>query len=197
MPLISPCRFSEVALLLLLLHARRLVVVDRTALPLRGGGQEHLLDDLGERRRRALDRARQRIAAERAEADRAHSRRLPGLQGKALIVHHENEAVALDRRPRRREVQRHDGNLLAMDVLPDIELRPVRDGKHADTLALGLLGVVQMPELGALILGVPAVTRRTEREHPLLRPALLLVAARAAEGRIKTIEIQRLLEALG
>ncbi|MCY1437353.1 hypothetical protein D9M71_535110 [compost metagenome] len=54
-----------------------------------------------------------------------------------------------------------------------------------------------MPELRALLLGVPAVLRGADREHPLLGARLLLVAARAAERRIEAVLVQRLLEALG
>src|SRR4051812_2376339 len=56
---------------LFLLHRRVLIVVDEAALPLGDARQQHLADDLRQRRRRRLDRARQRIAAERAEANHA------------------------------------------------------------------------------------------------------------------------------
>src|SRR5262245_4300522 len=46
---------SEISFLLLLLHRPALVVVDDPPLPLRRGGQQRLLDDVGERRCRALD----------------------------------------------------------------------------------------------------------------------------------------------
>src|SRR5581483_5330510 len=64
-------RPSEVALLLLLLHGGRLVLVDHPALPLGGGGQQHLLDDLRQGVGGALDGPGQRVAALGAEADRA------------------------------------------------------------------------------------------------------------------------------
>ena len=60
-------------------------------------------------------------------------------------------------------------------------------GKHPDALALGLLGVVEMPQFRPLILRIPAVAGRAEGEHALLGPALLLVAPRAAEGRIEAV----------
>src|SRR5436309_3648728 len=58
---------------------------------------------------------------------------------------------------------------LEVDVLPDIQLGPVRDWKHADALALVLARVVQAPEFGPLHLRVPAMLRRPEREDALLR----------------------------
>src|SRR5579859_3719872 len=95
------------------------------------------------------------------------------------------------------EIERHDRDVFQMDVLPDVQLGPVRDGEHPDALTLGLLGIVETPELGALILRVPAVIGRAEREDTLLGAALLLVAARAAEGRIEAVFVERLFQAFG
>src|SRR3546814_15915000 len=94
----------------------------------------------------ALDRAGQGIAAERAEPDRADHRLLALPQGEPLVVDHENEAVALHRGPRRREIERHDGNPFQMDVFPYVELGPVGEGEDADALAPGLAGIVETPE---------------------------------------------------
>src|SRR5579884_2709488 len=60
---------SKVALDLFLLHRRGGVVVDHASLPLGRPRQQHLLDDRRQRVRVALDRAGERVAAERAEAD--------------------------------------------------------------------------------------------------------------------------------
>src|SRR5512135_1525729 len=70
----SPGRASEVTFLFLLLHRRRLVVVDHAALALGARGEQHLLDDRGQRVGLALDRAGERVAAERAETDLLHHR---------------------------------------------------------------------------------------------------------------------------
>ena len=141
----------------------------------------------GQRVGLALDRAGQRVAAERAEAHLLQHRLLARLQRHALVVDHDQRAVALDHRPLRREVQRHDRDVLQVDVLPDVELGPVRHREHADALALVLARVVQAPQLGALVLRVPAVLAAAEREDALLGAALLLVAARAAEGRVEAV----------
>src|SRR3954466_9177916 len=76
----STACISEIPLALLLLHRPRLVVVDHPALPLGVPPQQHLLDDLRQRRRVALDRAGERVAAERAEPHPLHHRLLPGPQ---------------------------------------------------------------------------------------------------------------------
>jgi hypothetical protein len=106
-------------------------------------------------------------------------------------------AVALDHRPLGGEVQRHDRDVLQVDVLPDVQLGPVGDREHPQALARMLAGVVQLPQLGPLVLGIPALLGRAEAEHPLLGPALLLVAAGAAERRVEAVQAEGLLEALG
>src|SRR5262249_30641743 len=155
----------------------------------------HLLDDLGQRRRLALHRAGQRVAAQGAEADGAHHRRLAVLQRKALVIDHQDEPVALHRRTRRREIERHDGDVVQLDILPDVELGPVADREDADALApiygpWRLLRIVEVPQLGPLVLGVPAMARRTEGEDAFLGAALLLVPPRTAEGDIETVEVE-------
>src|SRR4030088_2135945 len=57
---------SEVPLPLLLLHRRSLVVIDEPAGALGRPRRDHLLDDVIQRRRSALDRGGQRIAAQRS-----------------------------------------------------------------------------------------------------------------------------------
>src|SRR4029079_2393006 len=79
---------SEIALPLLHLHRARLVMVDEPALALGGAREEHLGDDLAERRRVGFDRRGERIAAEGAEADAAHFRLLAGEERDALVVGH-------------------------------------------------------------------------------------------------------------
>ncbi len=104
----------------------------------------------------ALDGTGQRIAAEGAEAHLLHRRPFARLQRQPLVVHHDERAVALDHRPFGGEVQRHDGDVLQLDVLPDVELGPVRQRKHADALAGALARVVERPELGPLAASGPS-----------------------------------------
>src|SRR3954452_18904575 len=108
----STACISEVPLALLLLHRPRLVVVDHPALPLRVPRQQHLLDDLRQRRRVALYRPRERVAAERAETDPLHHRLLARLYPYPLVVHHDERPVTLDDRADVGEVERDDGDAL-------------------------------------------------------------------------------------
>jgi hypothetical protein len=120
----------------------------------------------------------------------------PGLERHALVVDHDQGAVAIDHRPHRRQVERHDRDVLEVDVLPDVELGPVRQRKDADRFARVLARVVEPPELGPLRLRVPAVLGAAEREDALLGARLLLVAPGAAEGRVEAVQVERLLQAL-
>ena len=113
------------------------------------------------------------------------SRLLAGLQRQAVVVDHDHHAVALDDRPLLGEVQRDDRNVFEVDVLPDVELGPVGERKDADAFALVDLGVVEVPQLGPLVLGIPAVELIAEGEDALLGPRLFFVAAGAAEGGVE------------
>src|SRR5688500_11730209 len=134
---------SEVAFTLLHFHRAFLVVIDEAALTLAVGREQHLADDRRQRGRVRTDRARQRIAAERPEPHHLGAWHLAGAQPHALVVDHDQRALAVDHRPRRREVQRHDRDVLEPDVLPDVELGPVGQRERADGLALLDLAVVE------------------------------------------------------
>ena len=58
------------------------------------------------------------------------------------------------------EVERHDRNVLDVDVLPDVDLGPVRQRKDADALAGPDAAVQQVPQLGPLVLRIPLALRR-------------------------------------
>src|SRR3546814_8527751 len=86
--------------------------------------------------------------------------------------------------------------LFRSDILPDVQCGPVADREDADALPLVLAGIVEVPQFRALVLGIPAVAGGAEGEDALLRPALFLVAAGAAEGRVEAVEVERLLQPL-
>src|SRR4029077_1063779 len=138
---------SEVANALPVLH-RRLAepVVGARLAALRDAGRRDLLHDLFDRRRLRLDAAGARHVADGAEADR---RREWLLSLHALDVRRDRiqHPVAAEDLALVREVDRRQLQLLARDVLPDIELGPVRDREDADVLALADSRVVEVPEL--------------------------------------------------
>ena len=75
----------------------------------------------------------------------------------------------------------------ARDVLPDVELGPVRDREDADVLALAHTCVVEAPQLGPLHARVPLAEVVAEGEDPLLGARALLVAPRTAEGGVEAV----------
>src|SRR3546814_11236176 len=95
---------------------------------------------------------------------RSH-RLFAGGEPEAIVIDHQDQPVAFHRRARRREIERHDLDLLELDILPDVEFGPVRQRKDADALALRLARIIQPPQFWALVLGIPAVAGRTEREE--------------------------------
>ena len=172
-------------------------MVDDAALSLAGAGDQHLGDHVREGGRLALDRARERVAAEGAESDALHHRFLARLERDPVVVHHDQHAVAFHDRPGGREVERHHGDLLEVDVAPHVELGPVRQREGADALTGADPGVPEVPELGSLVLRIPAVVAVAEAENTFLGPALLLVPPRASDGAVVATGGEGLLEGLG
>ena len=89
------------------------------------------------------------------------------------------------------EVERHDRNLLGVDVVPHVDLGPVGEREHADALAGIEAAVQQVPELRALALRVPLALVVAQREDAFLRARPLLVAPRAAERRVEVAGLER------
>src|SRR5437764_3666742 len=139
-----------------------------------------------QRDRPRLHRARARHVAHRAVADARLERLLPvdQLDEGAERVEH---AVALEHLAIVGEVDRRDLELLLGDVLPHVELGPVREREHAHVLARLVAAVVERPELGPLGLGVPLAGLVAEGKDALLRAGPLLVAARAAERGVEPV----------
>ena len=79
------------------------------------------------------------------------------------------------------EINARHFELLLADVLPDVHLGPIREREDPDRLALVDLAIVEIPELGALVLRVPLAELVAEGEDALLGAGLLLVPPRAAE----------------
>ena len=85
------------------------------------------------------------------------------------------------------EVDRRQCQLLAGDVLPDIEFGPVGDREDTHVLARMNACVVQIPELRTLGFGIPLTEVITERKNPLFRPGFFFVTAGAADAGIEFV----------
>src|SRR5437867_1830785 len=84
-----------------------------------------------------------------------------------------------------------------MDVLPDIEFGPVGQGKDPDALAFVDTRIVQVPKLWPLVLGVPLAEGVAKGVDALFGAGLLLVAPRAAKGRVVAALVQGVQQGAG
>ena len=112
------------------------------------------------------------------------------LLGKTVVIGHNQVAVNLDDGAFLGKVKRDDGDIFETDVLPDVQLRPVGEREDADAFPLMNTGVVDIPQLRALVLGVPLVEFVAEGEDALFGTALFLVAAGATEGSVELILVE-------
>ena len=190
-------RGLKIALAFLLFHAARLVVIDDSALAFAGGGEEHFLDDFGQRGSGRLDGASKRVAAKRAEADDPLFGFGGDFGGHAVVVDQNQSTVHVDNLSLRRKVERDDRDFFEVDVLPNVELGPVRDRKDADALALADLAVVDVPQLGALVFGVPSMVFVAEGVDTFFGTRLFFVATGTAERGVELVLVERLLERVG
>ena len=72
-------------------------------------------------------------------------------------------------------VHRHCGDLLPVDIFPDVQLRPIEQRVDPDVGARGEICLELVPEFGRLVAYVPVVVYRAWREVALLGPAALLI----------------------
>ena len=152
---------SEIALALLLLHRGVFVAVDQAALALGRARGEHLADDLFERCR---GRIRSRRSADSSRACGSARAASPPSRRARSFMRSSSTMISAPSRVHDRallgEIERHDRDVLGHDVLPDVELGPVREREDADRFALADARVVELPELGPLVLRVPGVVLR-------------------------------------
>src|SRR5699024_1888598 len=84
-------------------------------------------------------------------------------------------------------VDRRQRDAFLLDVRPDIQLGPVRQGEDADLLTLTVPTVVELPQFRPLVTRVPLAELVAEAEHAFLRPRLLLVSPRTAENGVEAV----------
>ena len=132
------------------------------------------------------------IAAERAKAHAEHFRRLAWLKRQPIVVDHDQRARALHDRTRLGEIERDDRNILGFDVVPDVELGPIRQRKHPHRFAALQPRVVKPPKFRALVARVPGVGGGAMRKDALLGAAFFLVAPCAAECGVIAAFVQSL-----
>src|SRR3546814_4166337 len=55
---------------------------------------------------------------------------LAGQEAEAVVIDHDQHAVPLDHRAFGGEIERHDGDVLGQNVVPHVELGPIREREH-------------------------------------------------------------------
>ena len=165
-------------------------------LALRTAEQHHLLDDLRHRVRRGADAPCTGCTRENASGtspSAAFRREASGMSCSTGIS-------VLPRTSISRSLAKYMGTIgmfSSVNVLPHIQLGPVRKWKHANAFALIDAAVKQGPKLGTLVLRIPLTEGIAEREDPFLRSRLLLIAARAAKSRVVTAGFERVQQRAG
>src|SRR5205823_14438893 len=72
------------------------------------------------------------------------------------------------------------------DIFPDVQFSPIAQRKDPHLFAGINPGIVQVPNLGTLIFGVPLAETVAEREEPFFGARLFFVTPRPADATIKT-----------
>src|ERR1039458_3345885 len=142
------------------------LLILRSARPLRHPRAAQFLHDLMHRARLRLDRERARVTPNAPVT-------LPLVIG---------------------EVERDDGHALTLDVLPDVQLRPVQQRMNPD-VGPGLeVRLELIPQLRRLILHVPLHVLVARAEVTFLGPRRLLVAAGADDDAREVVLLEHRLE---
>src|SRR5436309_2742771 len=152
-------------------------MIDHTVLTFRITRDHQFGDDLRNRIRIRPDRTRARRATQRTHTALYPFQLLARLRLHELLFRHHQRTAANQHLALFREIQRYDWDFLNVDVLPHVELRPIRQREHADTLAWIHAAVEDVPQLGPLILGIPLAQLVAEGEDALFRSRFLFVAA--------------------
>src|SRR5690606_17243974 len=105
----------------------------------------------------------------------------PPRRSSDLVALGEVHAAAIHDLAPMREVDLRNLQVLLLDVLPHVQLRPVAEREDAEVLTHSLPTVVEAPELGPLIFRVPLAETVAVREEALLGARLLLVAPGSAD----------------
>src|SRR4030095_12339734 len=183
---------SEISFPLLCLHRALGIMIDHTRAPLCSPRDHHLLYDVLQRRGRRPYRARARHAAQTAEPAQHPLSLLAGRRAVTLTrceeaVEDDDLAATDDHVPFAGVVERIDRDLLQIDVLPHVELGPVRERKDTDGCLRAEPGVVEAPELRPLVFGIPLPKFVADRKEAFLGAGLLFVPAGSADGSVEHV----------
>src|SRR4029434_7915428 len=97
--------------------------------------------------------------------------------GRNEVVHGQPLSVSANAPPFMAEVDPGNFKSLFADILPDVQFRPVAQREDTHVFAGVKSGIVEVPDLRALILRVPLTESIAKAEEALLRARLLLIAS--------------------
>ena len=103
----------------------------------------------------------------------------------------QQHAVALDDVALMGEVERGQLNVFLPRIHPDVEFGPVADREDAKRFVELFLTVVDVPQFGTLVLGVPLSEGVAVRKEALLGACFFLVAACATDGGFEAQFLER------
>ena len=86
-----------------------------------------------------------------------------------LVVEHDGDSFVVDDWTFFREVEGGNFDFIEMDILPNIQLSPIRQREYPNAFTLVDPAVVEVPKLGTLVFRIPAMVLVSEREYSLLR----------------------------
>src|ERR1019366_378343 len=106
------------------------------------------------------------------------------------LLHRDERIATHQHEPRLGEVKRNDGNLFEMNVVPDVELSPIGKRENANAFVGPDAAIEEVPQLGALIFGIPLPCTVAKGENAFLGAGFLLIATRTAKSRIEVVVAQ-------
>ncbi len=180
----------EIALLFLNFHRAVLIVIDDAVLAFGAPHGDKFLDDFGNGVGVGTNSASARAATERAHAAHDKFGFLAGHAGNEGLFDGQKRVAAFEHQAGLGEIKRDDGDVFGMDVLPHIELCPIRERENAQAFAGVNAGVKDVPKFGALIARVPLATLIAKGKDTLFGAGAFFVAARATDSSIETAVAQ-------
>ena len=176
----------EIPFFFAVLHGAFAALVVHASAALSNACCGNFIDDFFEGVGVAFKGARDCEIAEGPETDMHHFGRFIRAEVEVVGVG-EDLACATDALAVMREVERRQGDVLAEDVVPHVELGPVVQREDAEVLAGRVHAVEQVPQLGTLVLGVPLAEVVAVGEEAFLGAGFFLVAAGPTDAGIKLV----------
>src|SRR5437016_448648 len=183
-------RFLKVSCPFLEFHGAILVVIDHAVLALRTAQGNQLLNDFWYGICIRANCAGTRTASQRSHTAADQLRLFSWSEGNKGLFQRDQRFAAHRHPALFGKIERHNGDLLHVDVKPDIQLRPIRKWKHPNAFSQPEFAVKQSPYLRPLVLRVPLAFGIAKRIDSFFGPRPLFIPARPAKSGIKSALLQ-------